>query len=103
MRIYGYICLLFAIVLAINANHQQQFIPLMQNTFSNGFNPEFQSPAVFRIPFPQCLSTERAADLLNANTIAGLFQVKLHDEELKLKQERIRNDNLNNSMFIRLK
>lgn len=69
----------------------------MRNTFSDGFNPQTQSPAVLRIPFPQCLSTERTASLLNANTIAGIFQVKLQDEDRKLKQERIRNDNLNNN------
>lgn len=72
-------------------------MPPMRNMLSSGFNPQFQSPAIPRIPFPQCLTTQTASNVLNANTLAAIFQTKLQEEDSKLKQERLRNDNLNNS------
>lgn len=72
-------------------------------TFGNKFQADnlnqvqFQSPSI-GIPFPQCLSTQSASALLTPSTIFSIFQAKLQQEDAKLKQERVRNDGLRNSM-----
>jgi hypothetical protein len=91
------------IILATNGQFQQrdqqQMLPMMQNTFQPDFDNGLQLQSAIRIPFPQCLSTERAASILNPSTLLNLFQTKLQAEERKLRQERVRNDDLNNSMY----
>jgi len=71
---------------------QQQMFPMFDNNNQIGLQPTFQ------IPFPQCLTTDAASNILNPSTLQNLFQMKLQEEDRKLKQERIRNDGLNNSM-----
>ena len=57
----------------------------------------FQQP--FLIPFPQCLTTDIASQVFNPSALQNLFDAKLQDEDRKLRHERIRNDDLNNSMI----
>lgn len=66
-------------------------LPIVDNN-QLGFQP------TFRIPFPQCLKTDIAPKLFNPSTLQNLFQIKLQDEERKLRQDRLRNDDMNNSM-----
>ena len=48
------------------------------------------------VPFPQCLSSDSVSSLINPSNLEQLFSRKLDDEERKLKQERSRNNDLNN-------
>jgi hypothetical protein len=75
------------------------FIPNNQFVGQNNINNGFQTQSPIQIPFPQCLSTDLASNWLNPSTLQNLFQTKLQQEDSKLKQERVRNDGLNNSMY----
>lgn len=48
------------------------------------------------IPFPQCFTTESAAQILQPQMVQRLFDAKLTEEDRKFTQERNRNINLNN-------
>lgn len=48
-------------------------------------------------PFPQCLTTEFAAQLLQPQMVQQIFDAKLTEEDRKFTQELNRNINLNNS------
>jgi hypothetical protein len=77
---------------------QQRMLPMLQNNVQPGFNDGLRLQSGIRIPFPQCLTTERASEILNPTTLLNIFQMKLLGEDRKLRQERVRNDDANNSM-----
>ena len=60
-------------------------------------DPMMGLQSTMKIPFPQCLSSDMASKVLNPSTLQDLFQSKLQDEDRKLKQERLRNDDIMNS------
>jgi hypothetical protein len=103
MRMMLLISLIIAIIASINGQwetikQQQRILPMFRDDLPVGNTNQFQLQTTFRIPFPQCLTTETASALFNPSTLQNLFQIKIQDEERKLKQERTRNDDLNNSM-----
>ena len=77
---------------------QQQMVPMLQNNFQPRFNDQPSLQSGIRIPFPQCLTTDRASEILNPTTLQNIFQMKLEGENRKLRQERVRNDGANNSI-----
>ena len=97
-------------ILAINGqfNPAQQISGFQQSSFSqmpnsmgngqsNQFIPQNINNNGFRIPYPQCLSTDIAGSLLTPSALQSLFETKLQQEERKLANERARNTGLNNS------
>lgn len=98
--------LLLSLVIAItngqwqgSQQQTQRVFPMPQNNFQTSIASGLRLQSDIRIPFPQCLTTDRAASILNSETILNIFQIKLQEEDRKLKQERSRNDILNNSMY----
>jgi len=119
MRGMLFLCLLIIFISTIDGQGSmfqpmQDALPMQQVSFStptdftpnnqfvgqNNINNGFQAQSPIQIPFPQCLSTELASIWLNPSTLQNLFQTKLQQEDSKLKQERVRNDGLNNSMYL---
>ena len=84
-----FLLLLFSIVLHAYGQRRARFGEL--NLFNHG---RFRSNNP--TPFPQCLKTESAKELLQPHDIQLLFEKKLTEENSKLTQERNRNINLNN-------
>ncbi len=105
MRMIIYLSLIIIIFSTVNGqwnNVQQQSVsPMFGNRFQGRNNNQFRLEPTFRIPFPQCLTTQAASNLLNPSTLQNLFQIKLQEENGKLQQERLRNNDLNNSMYIK--
>lgn len=100
MRMIGFVCLIFSVITMINGQQGPMFfLQQQQRTLPVSFRtgPPFFSQSPARIPFPQCLDSSTASSILSPTNIQNLFQIKLQEEEKKLKQERVRNDNLNNS------
>jgi len=114
MRGMLFLCLLIIFISTIDGQGSMfqpmgDALPMQQVSFTtpnnqfvgqNNINNGFQAQSPIQIPFPQCLSTERASIWLNPSTLQNLFQTKLQQEDSKLKQERVRNDGLNNSMYL---
>ena len=90
MKISIRFLLLFFTVLLAYSQGQSTFGQL--NVLNLG---GFRSPG--SIPFPQCFESESAKQLLQPEALHRRFDAKLFDEDRKLKQERNRNINLNNS------
>lgn len=98
MRMIGFVSLILSVVVVINGqigqiSSQQQRTSSMLSKNS----PPLVLQSSVRISFPQCLNSPLVSSLLNPTNIQNLFQIKLQEEEKKLKQERLRNDDLNNS------
>jgi hypothetical protein len=96
--------LIITIILTINGQlqniqQQQRILPMFRDNSQIGNNNQFPLQTILRIPFPQCLTTDTASNLLNPSTLQNLFQIKLEEEDRKLKHERMRNNDLNNSMY----
>jgi hypothetical protein len=96
------LCLL--LLMFITASMQETIFTMSAerpiNTMSSSpflLNKDMSFRTEFSIPFPQCVQTDAAAKILHPSSIQQLFQVKLQQEEAKLKQERTRNNNLRNS------
>jgi hypothetical protein len=108
MKMIIYLSLIIIIISAINGQwsniqqpqpQQQRVFQTFGNNFQNDMRTQIRLEPSLRIPFPQCLSTEAASNLFDPSTLQNLFQLKLQQEDAKLKQERVRNDDLKNSMF----
>ncbi|CAF1039310.1 unnamed protein product [Adineta ricciae] len=111
MRVLIVFSVLCVFILAINGQfNQAQQMPSfqqsssfsrmpnsMENGQSNQFIPQNINNNGFRIPYPQCLSTDIAGSLLTPSTLQSLFETKLQQEERKLANERVRNTGLNNN------
>jgi len=83
-----------------NIQQQQRVLPTFGNQFQGrNFNNQIRLEPTVRISFPQCLTTQAASNLLNPSALQNLFQAKLQEENGKLQQERLRNNDLNNSMY----
>jgi hypothetical protein len=103
MRMILFLSLIIVIISTING----QFGNVQQVRTSSMFQDNlpivnnnqlgFQSPLL--IPFPQCLTTDIASQIFNPSVLQNLFDTKLQNEERKLRHERLRNDDLNNSMM----
>jgi len=106
MRLIIFLSLIITIILTINGQlqniqqqQQQRILPMFRDNSQIGNNNQFPLQTTLRIPFPQCLTTDTASNLLNPSTLQNLFQIKLEEEDRKLKHERMRNNDLNNSMY----
>lgn len=80
-------------------------LPTQQNLPMNGFTPRVSFNENFQvalsgIPYPECVNTERAAALLNPQSISQLFAAELQREEAKLKNEKDKNEQINHSRKI---
>lgn len=97
MRLIGFVGVILSILSVIDGQggpiFSQQRTPSM--LFRDSPQMVVQSSA--RIPFPQCVNSPTASSLLDPVNLQNLFQFKLQEEEKKLKQERVRNDDLKNS------
>jgi hypothetical protein len=115
MRSILFLCLFISIISIIDGQwddiEQQRILPMQQVSFlrpqnnannifmfRNQMDNGFRLQSDIRIPFPQCLSTDAASSLLTPESLQKLFQIKLQEENGKLKQDRVRNNILNNSM-----
>jgi hypothetical protein len=99
-----YLSLIIIIFSTVNGQwdnvQQQRVSPMFGNQFQGRINNnQVRLEPTFRISFPQCLTTQVASNLLNPSTLQNLFQIKLQQENGKLQQERLRNNDLNNSMY----
>jgi uncharacterized membrane protein YciS (DUF1049 family) len=83
---------LFIITVIIHAQEQSP-VTFHQHDINNG--GEFHLDT----PFPQCFTTESAPPFLQPKVIERIFDVKLREEDRKLKQEQNRNIQLNNGKF----
>ncbi len=104
MRMIIYLSLIIIIFSTVNGQwdnvQQQRVSPMFGNQFQGRINNnQVRLEPTFRISFPQCLTTQVASNLLNPSTLQNLFQIKLQQENGKLQQERLRNNDLNNSMY----
>jgi hypothetical protein len=81
-----------------NIPHQRTLPMMFRDNPPIGNENQFGLQSTFRIPFPQCLTTDISSKLLNPSTLQNIFDIKLQDEDRKLKHERLRNDDMNNSM-----
>jgi hypothetical protein len=89
-----FLSLFIIIIIILDAEHQ------VSSTFhKRDINNAVEFQPDVPIPFPECFTTESAPSFLNPRVIEHLFDMKLKEEERKLKQERNRNNNLNNGGF----
>jgi hypothetical protein len=97
MRLIGIVGAICSILAVINGQGGPIFS--QQRTSSKVFrdSPPMVFQTASRIPFPQCVNSPTASSLLDPMNLQNLFQFKLQEEEKKLKQERVRNDDLKNS------
>jgi len=82
-----------------NVQQQQRVLPMFGNQFQGRNINQIRVEPTIRISFPQCLTTQAASNLLTPSALQSLFQIKLQEENGKLQQERLRNNDLNNSMY----
>lgn len=100
MRLFIYLSFFSLIILTViygDNTHEEEtpiFHPHHHNNDDGSDDPDIP------IPFPQCFKTASAPAFLQHKVIDHIFDMKLKEEERKLTQERDRNINLNNGMFL---
>lgn len=97
MRLIGFVGVILSILSVIDGQGGPIFSQQRTSSMLFRDSPQMVVQSSARIPFPQCVNSPTASSLLDPVNLQNLFQFKLQEEEKKLKQERVRNDDLKNS------